>query len=189
MEKDKIENAFKDELSELLKKTNIEDIPSNLTTFYYDNLIVDEIKNDKIKFNNKIIHQSKLLNYFTKNYNTNKISKETNEMLKKVKADKDYMFSTKDKMLLDSIRYDGALIKKKYENLYSRNPNIPTDLQVLVNNDDIGMILLRLVEIIGEDNIEDLGSETQYFVITVLNEINLDKIRNEILLKILPLKV
>ena len=51
------------------------------------------------------------------------------------------------------------------------------------------MILLRLVEIIGEDNIEDLGSETQYFVITVLNEINLDKIRNEILLKILPLKV
>ena len=99
------------------------------------------------------------------------------------------MFSTKDKMLLDSIRYDGALIKKKYENLYSRNPNIPTDLQVLVNNDDIGMILLRLVEIIGEDNIEDLGSETQYFVITVLNEINLDKIRNEIILKILPLKV
>ncbi len=189
MEKDKIENAYKDELSELLKKTNIEDIPSNLTTFYYDNLIVEEIKNDKIKFNNKIIHQSKLLNYFTKNYNTNKISKETNEMLKKVKADKDYMFSTKDKMLLDSIRYDGALIKKKYENLYSRNPNIPTDLQVLVNNDDIGMILLRLVEIIGEDNIEDLGSETQYFVITVLNEINLDKIRNEILLKILPLKV
>ena len=51
------------------------------------------------------------------------------------------------------------------------------------------MILLRIVEIIGEDNIEDLGSETQYFVITVLNEINLDKIRNEILLKILPLKV
>ena len=189
MEKDKIENAYKEELSELLKKINIEDIPSNLTSFYYDNLIINEIKNDKIKFNNKIIHQSKLLNYFTKNYNTNKISKETNEMLKKVKADKDYMFSTKDKMLLDSIRYDGASIKKKYENLYTRNPNIPTDLQVLVNNDDIGMILLRLVEIIGADNIEDLGSETQYFVITILNEINLDKIRNEILLKILPLKV
>ena len=92
-------------------------------------------------------------------------------------------------MLLDSIRFDGVEIKKNYLNLYEQNPNIPTDLQVLINDQDIGMILLRLVEIIGEDNYKDLGTETLYFITYVLNKINLDKIRNEVLLKILPLKV
>ncbi len=87
------------------------------------------------------------------------------------------------------MRYDGVKLKKKYLNLYAQNPNIPTDLQVLINNDDIGMILLRLVEIIGEDKIENLGTESLYFITTVLNEIDLDKLRNEILLKTLPLKI
>ena len=91
--------------------------------------------------------------------------------------------------MLDSLIYDGVDIQKKYENLYEKNPNIPTDLQVYINNEDVGMILLRLVEIIGEDNIEDLGTETLYFITTTLNEINLDKLRNNILIKTLPLKV
>ena len=51
------------------------------------------------------------------------------------------------------------------------------------------MILLRLSEIIGEDSIEALGTETLYFITSVLNQINLDKIRNKIILKILPIKV
>ena len=91
-------------------------------------------------------------------------------------------------MLLDSIISDGADIRKNYQDLYDKDPNIPTDLQVLINNDDTGMLLLRLVEIIGEDKIEDLGTETLYFIITVLNEKNLDQIRDNILLKVLPLK-
>ena len=91
--------------------------------------------------------------------------------------------------MLDSLIYDGVDIQKKYENLYEKNPNIPTDLQVYINNEDVGMILLRLVEIIGEDNLEDLGTETLYFITTTLNEINLDKLRNNILIKTLPLKV
>ena len=70
----------------------------------------------------------------------------------------------KDKILLDSLRYDGINIKKKFDNLYEKDPNIPTDLQVLINNNNIGMILLRLVEIIGEDQIENLGTETLYFI-------------------------
>ena len=49
--------------------------------------------------------------------------------------------------------------------------------------------MLRLVEIIGEDKIEDMGSDTLYFITTILNELNIDKLRNNILLKVLPLKV
>ena len=58
-----------------------------------------------------------------------------------------------------------------------------------MNNNEIGMVLLRLAEIIGEDDINDLGSETIHFIISTLNQLNIDEIRDKILLKVLPLKV
>ncbi len=187
--KDNIENAFVIELSNILKEIEFDDISSSQTTFYEKNIISEKKIRKTYNINNKIIHQSKLIDYFVKDYSIDKATKDTNDILKKVKANKNYIFSNKDKIMLDSLIYDGVDIKKKYANLYERNPNIPTDLQVYINNEDVGMILLRLVEIIGEDNIEDLGTETLYFITTTLNEINLDKLRNDILIKILPLKV
>ncbi len=67
--------------------------------------------------------------------------------------------------------------------------NIPTDIQLLINNNEVGMVLLRLVEIIGEDELENLDSDTLYFMSTILNQLNLDSVRNRILLKVLPLKI
>ena len=187
--KDNLENAFDQELSRFIDSIELESVPAQYTSFYSENKKINIEYKDQIKFNNKIIHQSKLLNYFTNSYDIERTSKETNNLLKKIKADKKYVVSNKDKILLDSLKYDGVQIQKKYKNIYSQNPNIPTDLQVLINNNDIGMILLRLTEIIGEDNIEELGTETLYFITSVLNQINLDKIRNKIILKILPIKV
>ena len=51
------------------------------------------------------------------------------------------------------------------------------------------MVLLRIVEIIGEDDLNELSSDTLYYIISVLNQLNIDPIRNNILLKVLPLKV
>jgi hypothetical protein len=59
----------------------------------------------------------------------------------------------------------------------------------MLNNDEIGLVLLRLVEIIGEDDLENLDPDTLYFMTAVLNEINLDSIRNKLLLEVLPLKI
>ena len=66
---------------------------------------------------------------------------------------------------------------------------IPTDLQMLLNNKEAGMILLRLVEIIGEDDLENLDADTLYFMTSILNRLNLDSIRNKLLLEVLPLKI
>ena len=176
-------------MSKLIDSIDYQDVPAKYTSFYNENKKLNTEYKNQIKFNNNIIHQSKLLNYFTNAYDLEKTSKETNNLLKKIKADKKYVISNKDKILLDSLTYDGIKIKKKYQNIYLQNPNIPTDLQVLINNNDIGMILLRLSEIIGEDSIEALGTETLYFITSVLNQINLDKIRNNLILKILPVKV
>ena len=66
---------------------------------------------------------------------------------------------------------------------------IPTDIQVMINNDEKGAALLRIVEVIGQDNLDRIDDDTIYFIIATLNQLNIDKIRNEILLKVLPLKV
>ena len=66
---------------------------------------------------------------------------------------------------------------------------MPEDIQEFINNEDISLVLLRLAEIIGQDNIENIGSETLYFIISALNQLNIDRLRNNILLKVLPLKV
>ena len=44
----------------------------------------------------------------------------------------------------------------------------------MINDGEIAMILLRLVEIIGEDNLKDLGTETLYFIVSTLNKLNID---------------
>ena len=48
--------------------------------------------------------------------------------------------------------------------------------------------MLKIVEIIGEDNIRDLDPETLYFLNKILNDLNLKKIRNTILSEALPAK-
>ncbi len=67
--------------------------------------------------------------------------------------------------------------------------NIPTDIQLLLNNNEVGMVLLRLVEIIGEDDLKSLDPDTLYFMTSILNKLDLDSIRNNLILEVLPLKI
>tara|TARA_Y100000590_G_scaffold73088_1_gene80408 strand:- start:1524 stop:3284 length:1761 start_codon:yes stop_codon:yes gene_type:complete len=188
-ENDNIGNAFYFELSEILKEIDSTKVTSNFTSFYEKNIINEEEELKKIKFNNKIIHQSKLLNYFIENKDASKIEKETNDLLKGILKDKKYIITTSDEILLESLKYDGIKISKKYTDRYTPKANIPPDLQVKINNRDLGLILLRFVEIIGEDKLEDLGSETLNFILITLNQLDLDQIRNKIILKTLPIRV
>ena len=184
------ENAFDIELKKFLKDIDIDDIPSNLTSFYLENMVKDKKLNKKIKFNNDIIHQSKLINYFNGDFSKKKIEKDINNFLKKIKKNKKYSLSKKDIILIESLKSDGIKIDKKYDNLYMINSSeIPTDLQVIINNNEKGAALLRIAEVIGQDDLERIDEDTIYFIIATLNELNIDIIRNKILLKVLPLKV
>ena len=66
---------------------------------------------------------------------------------------------------------------------------MPSDIQDMIDNREIGAALLRVVEVIGPDKIEDIDADTFYFIINTLNQLNADLIRNKLLLKVLPLKV
>jgi hypothetical protein len=66
---------------------------------------------------------------------------------------------------------------------------MPTDIQVMINNKEIGATILRIIEVIGQDKLETLDDDTLYFIVSALNQLDIDHIRNKILLKVLPLKV
>ena len=188
-EKDSISNAFDVKLVKFLKEVDATEVPSNYTDFYQFYL-KNTNNNKKIKFNDKIIHQSKLLNYFKEDSSKQNIEKDLESLLKKIKKNSKYFFSIKDMILLESLKADGVQIPKKYKNIYEPiDANIPHDIQILINQEETGLFLLRLVEIIGEDKITDMDPETLYFIISSLNQLDIDQLRNQILLKVLPLKV
>ena len=185
-----IENAFDDELKKLLLQIEESEVPSNFTTFYNQYLKDDEIISKKIKYNNKILHQSKLVNYFNGDYAKSKIEEDLNKFLKKIKKDKKYFLSKKDVIFLEALKSDGIKISKKYQNLYKVNKSeMPSDIQRMIDNNEIGAALLRIIEVIGPEKIEDIDDDTVYFIINTLNQLNTDLIRNKLLLKVLPLKV
>ena len=188
--KDNYANAFDVELKKLLKEISPEEVPSNFTTFYFNYLENDKRKISDIKFNKDILHQSKLVNYFNGDFAKSKIEKDLNNFLKKIKRDKKYLISKKDVILIEAIKSDGIKISKKYDDLYEINESeMPSDIQVMINNNEIGTAVLRIIEVIGQDQLEDLDEDTLYFVISALNQLDIDYIRNKILLKVLPLKV
>ena len=189
-ESEDIGNAFDTELAKFLKKIDETDVPSNFTTFYNQHIKNNEITNKKIKYNNKILHQSKLVNYFNGDYAKSKIEEDLDKFLKKIKKDKKYFLSKKDIIFLEALKSDGIEISKKYENLYEINKSeMPRDIQEMINNKETGAALLRIIEVIGPEKIEDIDDDTVYFIINTLNQLNADLIRNKLLLKVLPLKV
>ncbi len=182
-------NIFIGELSKILKSIDKDQIPSNFTTFYNENKEPDEIKKLKIKFNNKIFHQSKLLNYFLNKTSLPKVEKETNDLLKKIRKNKKYVFSKKDIMMIESLKSDGVQVLKKYDKIYEHKTNVPVEINSMIVNGETGLILLKIAHIIGEDELENIDLESLNFIVGILNELNTINLRNEILLSVLPLKV
>ncbi len=188
--KDGYSNAFDEVLKGFLKEIEPEKVPSNFTSFYFSYLNEEREELNDVRFNKDILHQSKLVNYFNGDFAKSKIEKDLNNFLKKIKKDKKYELSKKDIILIESIKSDGIQVQKKYENLYEIDDSeIPTDIQVMINNNEIGSTLLRIIEVIGQDDLEALDEDTLYFIISALNQLDIDYIRNNILLKVLPLKV
>ena len=187
---DGIENAFSQELTRFLKEINPEEVPANYTRFYERYVNENKVELTNIKINNKILHQSRLINYFKPESKIKNISKDLNDLLKKVKKDKKYFFSKKDVILVETLKSDGVKVSSRYDNLYKINKSeVPADIQIFINNEDMGTAMLRIVEVIGQDELNDIDGDTMYFIINTLNQLNIDALRNKILLKILPLKV
>ena len=59
----------------------------------------------------------------------------------------------------------------------------------LIKKKQNAFLTLKIIEIIGEDEPNQLDPETIYFITNLLNEMNLIKIRNKVLISALPQRV
>jgi len=149
----------------------------------------EDIVLGKVKYNDKILHQSKILKFYLEGGNKKKVQKDIDKIFKKIIKNKKYFISAKDLALADTLIKDGFSLPSsfKYEEL-SKKFDVPLNLLQLIDNDQKAFLALKIVEIIGEDEPYQLDPETIYFVTNLLNKMNLVTIRNKVLNSALPLR-
>jgi hypothetical protein len=188
--KDELSNVYTNFLSDRLKELNLENVDESYQEVVQNNIIYEEELNmGKIKYDDKILHRSRLLKFYTENEDPQKIQKDFAKIYKKIKRNKKYFYSAKDLALMHSFAADGIKIPddQKYQELLKKYV-VPVNLLQLAKNNESAFLTLKIVEIIGEDDPHQLDSETIYFITHLLNQTNLKKIRNEVLISALPLR-
>ena len=103
---------------------------------------------ENIKFDNNILHRSKVLKYFlSENYSKEKVEKDLISIHKKIKKNKDYFYSIKDIILLEALIDDGINIPKGLDmSQLSLNLTIPDQLTYLSESGQSGLVLLKIIE-------------------------------------------
>ncbi len=190
--KENLSNIYTEFLSDRLKEFETGEIPKDYISTVERNIISSKsFSQQKIKFDDKTLHRSKLIRYFyEKDYPIKKTQKELENIYKKIKRNKNYFYSAKDIAVLESLEYDGILIPKEINHKdLSRSYNVPDNLNDLAEKGEKGYLALKIVEIIGEDEVNNLDSETLYFITNLLNKLELKEFRNEILATALPLRI
>tara|TARA_B100001123_G_scaffold414975_1_gene515022 strand:+ start:1057 stop:2799 length:1743 start_codon:yes stop_codon:yes gene_type:complete len=189
--KDKLLNVYSKEMSDMLKSIDPDNIPDSYANLVKQNMEQNLTKNRKIKFDNSILHRSKVIKHFLENSEkSKKTEKDFKAVYKKIKKNKKYFYSIKDIIVLESLAADGYIIPNDLDyGKLSSELTVPKPLMDLVDQKQTGLVVLKIIEIIGEDDINDLDPETIYFLNKILNQLDLKKIRNNILSEALPAKV
>ena len=189
--KDKLFNVYSEELSNILQTIDPDEIPERYSELVRLNLDQNLITPKQIKFDNDILHRSKVLKHFLdSNKEIGRTEKDFKAVYKKIKKNKKYFLSIMDIIVLESLRHDGVSLPEDLDfGSVISQLTIPKNLEDLVNQKQTGLVMLKIIEIIGEDEIRDLDPETIYFLNSILNKLNLKKIRNNILNKTLPVRV
>ena len=187
--KDKLFDVYAEELSNILKSIDPDEIPKGYAKLIEQNLSGN--LTTKVKFDNDILHRSKVIKHFLDNNEELSITeRDFKSVYKKIKKNKKYFISIKDIVVLESLAADGISLPEDLDyTALSSQLTVPTNLENLASQNQLGLVMLKIVEIIGEDDVSDLDPETVFFLNRILNELDLKKIRNNILSEALPIKV
>ena len=106
------------------------------------------------------------MHFLDDNRKISKTEKDFKTVYKKIKRNKKYFVSIKDIIVLESLKMDGVSLPQDldYKALLSEL-TIPQNLEELANQNQLGLVMLKIVEIIGEDNISDLDPEISEYVL------------------------
>ena len=188
--KDDLSKIYSKFLSDRIEEIGIENLPEEYKEIANKKIISGEnVLLGKIKYNDKVLHQSKILKYFVEGESKKKVQKDIDKIFKKVTKNKKYFISAKDLALADALVKDGFSLPPNFKyNELVKKFDVPKNLIQLIDNDQKAFLALKIVEIIGEDEPYQLDPETIYFVTNLLNKMNLVTIRNKVLNSALPLR-
>tara|TARA_B100000886_G_scaffold153897_1_gene104753 strand:- start:9295 stop:11028 length:1734 start_codon:yes stop_codon:yes gene_type:complete len=184
-------NVYSKYLSDSIEEIGIENLPDEFKETASAKIVTDEdLLLGKIKYNDKIIHQSKVLKYFVEGEDKAKVQKDIDKIFKKNVKNSKYFISAKDLALADALVKDGFSLPSNFKyNELKKKLDVPSNLLQLVDNNQKAFLALKIVEIIGEDEPYQLDSETIFFITNLLNRMNLVTIRNKVLNSALPLRI
>ena len=187
--KDKLLNISREYVNKELKALSPKEIPPAYKQLVAENIIYKKnVDLGTIKYNNNKYHTSKLLTFYTeRNISKKKVEKELKTLYKKIKKNKKYKISLKDIMLFEALERDGFIIPAELiDKNVVKNNLPPIELLNFGKNKEVGLLLLRIVELIGEDEILDLDVQTIYFINHLLIKSGLKNFSNKILITALP---
>ena len=186
-----LNNIYSKFLSDEIQEIGVENLPEKFQEPALASIISDDdLQLGKVKYNDKVLHQSKILKYYVEGENKKKAQKEIDKIFKKITKNKKYFISAKDLALADTLIKDGFSLPSNFKyNELSKKFDVPKNLLQLIDNDQKAFLALKIVEIIGEDEPYQLDPETIYFVTNLLNKMNLVTIRNKVLNSALPKRI
>tara|TARA_B000000609_G_scaffold157838_1_gene153386 strand:+ start:215 stop:1948 length:1734 start_codon:yes stop_codon:yes gene_type:complete len=189
--KNNLANIFSKFLSDRIEEIGIENLPTKYQETAQAKIVSEEdLLLGKVKYNDKILHQSKILKYYTEGENKAKVQKDINKIFKRIGKNKKYFISAKDLALADTLIADGFSLPSSFKyNELSQQIDVPSNLLQLAENNQKAFLALKIVEIIGEDEPYQLDPETIYFVTNLLNKTDLVTIRNKVLNSALPKRI
>ena len=169
----------------------IENIPDNYKEIVEKRINTEQSVNfGKVKYNDKILHQSKIIKLYVEKEDVKKIQKDIDKIFKKISKNRKYFYSAKDLALVDALLKDGFKIPDNFNQKdIADKYEVPKNLMQLIEKKQNAFLALKIVEIIGEDEPYQLDPETIYFITKLLNDTDLIKIRNRVLTSALPLRV
>ena len=188
--KNNFTNIYTKFLSDKIEEIGVKNLPEEYQETAAAKIVTDEeLLLGKIKYNDKVLHQSKILKYYVEGGDKTKIQKDINKIFKKLTKNNKYFISAKDLALADALLKDGFSLPSNFKyNELIKPINVPNNLLKLVDNDQKAFLALKIVEIIGEDEPYQLDSETIFFLTNLLNKMNLVTLRNKVLNSALPLR-
>ena len=189
--KDDLINIYSKFLSNRIEEIGVKNLPKNYQNSALNKVVSEEdLILGKVKYNDKILHQSKILKYFLEGENKKKVQKDIDKIFKKISKNKRYFISAKDLALADALITDGFSLPSNFKyNELADKFDVPNNLLKLIDNDQKAFLALKIVEIIGEDEPYELDPETIYFVTNLLNKMQLVTIRNKVLNSALPKRI
>jgi len=188
--KENLQNIYSNFLSNKIKEIGVKNFSEKYQEIAQSRIISDDkFLLGKIKYNDKILHQSKIIKYYVERENRKKVQKDIDKIFKKISKNRKYFYSAKDLALADSLINDGFTLPSNFDyKELSKKYDIPNNLLQLIENNQNAFLTLKIVEIIGEDEPYQLDPETIYFITNLLNKMKLIQIRNIVFNSALPLR-